>query len=156
MKSIYYYNYQICKLGIVEEDGYITRILFEKLEDDSYIVNESPLIKEANFQLQDYFNGKLKEFDLPLLIRGTDFEKKVYKALLNIPYGQTRSYKDIAEEIGHPKAYRAVGSTNNKNPLPVIVPCHRVIGSKGNLVGYAGGIKLKNQLLELEKIIVVY
>ena len=156
MRSVYYYDFPLCSLGIGEENGYITNIFFKRIEDDFFTERETDIIKEANSQLIKYFKGQIKEFDLALMIKGTDFEKKVYRALIKIPYGQTRTYKDIGEEIGHPRAYRAVGSTNNKNPLPIIIPCHRVIGSNGNLIGYAGGLELKRQLLELEKINVVY
>ena len=95
--------------------------------------------------------GKRKEFDLPLLLKGTPFQKQVWEALLNIPFGETRSYKQIAEAIGNPKAVRAVGMANNKNPLLIVVPCHRVIGANGKLVGYAVGLDKKEFLLKLEK-----
>ena len=113
----------------------------------------SDLLIEAKRQIIEYFGGKRKAFDLPLNFDGcTDFMKSVYHELLKIPYGETASYKDIAERIGCPKGFRAVGLANNKNPLSIIVPCHRVIGSDGKLVGYGGGIDLKIKLLELEKI----
>ena len=99
----------------------------------------------------EYFNGERREFNLPIFIEGTDFQKKVWNALVNIPYGKTCSYKDIAIAIGNEKAVRAVGHANNKNKLPIVIPCHRVIGINGKLVGYAGGIDRKDKLLELEK-----
>lgn len=101
-------------------------------------------------QLQEYFFGKRKTFDLPLAIEGTEFQIKVWKALSEIPYGTTCSYKDIAIKIGNCKASRAVGMANNKNPIPIIVPCHRVIGASGKLVGYAGGLNIKQKLLNVE------
>lgn len=92
------------------------------------------------------------KFDLPLDARGTEFQKKVWNELLRIPYGETKSYKDIAVAIGNEKACRAIGMANNKNPIPIIIPCHRVIGSNGKLVGYAGGLNVKEKLLNIEKI----
>lgn len=111
----------------------------------------TPLSDEVIRQLLEYLDGKRTEFDLPIRMEGTEFQKKVWKALTTIPYGETRSYKDIAIQIGEEKASRAVGMANNKNPIGIIVPCHRVIGAKGNLVGYGGGLELKTRLLELEK-----
>ena len=109
-------------------------------------------LESAAAQFTEYFEGNRKVFDLPLSFDGcTDFMKSVYQELLIIPYGETVSYKYIAEKINCPKAYRAVGLANNKNPLPVIIPCHRVIGSDGKLVGYAGGIDMKSSLLEFER-----
>ncbi|MDB2544637.1 methylated-DNA--[protein]-cysteine S-methyltransferase [Woeseiaceae bacterium] len=105
---------------------------------------------EAIFQLKLYFDGKLKKFSIPTHLSGTKFQIDVVKELENIPYGQTCSYADIANKIGHPKAYRAVGSANGNNSLPIIYPCHRVIASNGGLGGYSGGLQLKSTLLELE------
>lgn len=102
-------------------------------------------------QIIEYLEGRLKEFSLPLDLRGTDFQKKVWFELLKIPYGETRTYKEIAINIGLPKAYRAVGGALNKNPLLIVVPCHRVIGSNGHLVGFGGGLGLKERLLALER-----
>jgi methylated-DNA-[protein]-cysteine S-methyltransferase len=101
-------------------------------------------------QLRAYFEGKLRSFDLPLHPEGTPFQRDVWRALQSIPYGQTRSYADIAREIARPKAVRAVGAANGANPLPIVVPCHRVIGSNGSLTGFGGGIAVKQQLLALE------
>lgn len=106
----------------------------------------------ARRQLQDYFAGGLREFSLPLDMRGTDFQLRVWEALMDIPYGDTVSYKDIAVSIGSPKAVRAVGGANNRNPVPVIVPCHRVIGAGGQMVGYGGGLGIKETLLQLEAV----
>ncbi|MGI5986148.1 MAG: methylated-DNA--[protein]-cysteine S-methyltransferase [Clostridiales bacterium] len=105
----------------------------------------------AASQLNEYFSGKRKNFDLPLEPLGTEFQKKVWAALSEIPYGDTRSYKDIADRVGSPKAARAVGGANNKNPLIIVIPCHRVIGANGDLVGYGCGLDMKRFLLELEK-----
>jgi methylated-DNA-[protein]-cysteine S-methyltransferase len=102
-------------------------------------------------QLKKYLKGKLQRFDCSLDFRGTPFEKKVWSKLAKIPYGQTRSYKEIAQAIGHPKAFRAVGNANGKNSLPLIIPCHRVIESNGGLGGFGHGIQVKKQLLDFEK-----
>lgn len=101
--------------------------------------------------LNDYFAGKRREFCLPLDLRGTGFQLACWRALLEIPYGETRSYSDIAQAIGHPHAYRAVGMSNNRNPVAIIVPCHRVIASSGSLCGYGGGLEVKRRLLDLEQ-----
>jgi methylated-DNA-[protein]-cysteine S-methyltransferase len=101
-------------------------------------------------ELQAYFRGELKSFDVPLEIVGTDFQKRVWNTLRTIPYGQTRTYSEIAAQIGAPRAVRAVGAANGRNPVPIIVPCHRVIGASGSLVGFGGGLEWKRLLLELE------
>ena len=102
-------------------------------------------------ELNEYFAGKRRQFSVPLDLRGTKFQLACWRALLAIPYGETRSYRDIAEVIGHPHAYRAVGMSNNRNPVAIIVPCHRVIASSGSLCGYGGGLDIKRKLLELEQ-----
>ena len=107
-------------------------------------------LSEAERQLAAYFAGELQSFSLPLDMRGTDFQRQVWEALLSVPYGESASYKDIAVRIGNPQAVRAVGGANNRNPVPVIVPCHRIIGAGGSLVGYAGGLGIKSRLLQLE------
>jgi O-6-methylguanine DNA methyltransferase len=101
-------------------------------------------------QLDEYFAGDRREFSIPLDLRGTDFQLKCWRALLDIPYGETRSYRDLAQAIGHPKAFRAVGMSNNRNPIAIVVPCHRVIAADGSLCGYGGGLDIKRKLLELE------
>jgi len=106
----------------------------------------APYLRELN----EYFAGERRDFSLPLDLRGTDFQLKCWHALLAIPYGETRSYRDIAQAIGHPHAYRAVGMSNNRNPVAIVVPCHRVIASSGSLCGYGGGLDLKRKLLEME------
>ena len=102
-------------------------------------------------QLDEYFAGQRREFSIPLDLRGTGFQLACWHALLEIPYGETRSYRDIAQAIGHPHAYRAVGMSNNRNPVAIIVPCHRVIASSGSLCGYGGGLDIKRKLLDLEQ-----
>jgi len=109
-----------------------------------------PLLLEAARQLRAYFAGALREFQLPLDMEGTDFQKRVWRQLTTIPYGETRSYRQIATAIGSPNAVRAVGAANGANPIAIVVPCHRVIGAGGKLVGYGGGLPLKRRLLELE------
>ena len=154
MKNMIYYKSPIGNLIIMEEENAIIKLCFKEQE----ITNikdiqefETPLLKKAKKQLEEYFEGKRKKFDLALRLNGTSFQNKVWKALLNIPYGETRSYKDIAIAVGNEKACRAVGMANNKNPLPIFIPCHRVIGSNGKLIGYAGGLDIKIKLLELER-----
>jgi methylated-DNA-[protein]-cysteine S-methyltransferase len=110
----------------------------------------SPLLQEAVRQLRAYFAGTLREFSLPLDPRGTEFQLRVWRQLETIPYGRICSYSEIAQAIGAPRAVRAVGAANGANPIPIVVPCHRVIGSNGKLVGYGGGLPLKKRLLDLE------
>lgn len=112
--------------------------------------NDFPILVNAAQQLEEYFNNKRKEFDLPLDPIGTDFQKQVWNALSAIPFGQTRSYLDIAVQINNPKAVRAVGGANNRNPIAIVVPCHRVVGANGSLIGFAGGLEAKACLLSLE------
>jgi len=157
MKKIWFYKYKadnfskLLILGIAEENGAICRVFFkEKYKLDGFEEQETSLIKEAAKQLDEYFNKKRKFFNLPLTLYGTDFQKKVWNELLNIPYGKTCSYGELAAIIGNSKASRAVGMANNRNPVVIIIPCHRVIGHDGSLTGYAGGLELKRELLELE------
>lgn len=152
MKFLYCYNTKIGRIRIAEENRYITNIYFEnkELNLDNYEILETDLIKEASVQINEYLNGKRKKFNLPIKPNGRDFKLSVWNRLLEIPYGETNSYKDIAISIENPKACRAVGLANNTNPIPIIIPCHRVIGSNKKLVGYAGGLKIKQFLLDLE------
>ena len=123
-----------------------------KSEKDSAEDKENnPVVQQTIKELEEYFAGNRKVFTVPLDLRGTEFQKKVWEALREIPYGETRSYKEIAEKIGNPKASRAVGMANHRNPIGIVVPCHRVVGANGKLTGYAGGIPMKQALLELEK-----
>ncbi|OYW77159.1 MAG: hypothetical protein B7Z37_05685 [Verrucomicrobia bacterium 12-59-8] len=123
------------------------RVRLSPLQEDS----KHPVLLEAERQLQDYFEGKREMFSLKLdFIGGTEFQQKVWAALLTIPFGETRSYAQIAEQIGNPNAVRAVGTANGKNPISIIAPCHRVIGSNGKLTGFAGGMEAKAYLLKLE------
>ena len=151
------YDFEIGELAICEDNGKIVLVNVVKTKEDieeiakNSIQKETSLIKNTKQQLDEYFAGKRKKFDIPIKLDGTDFQIKVWKELLKIPYGETCSYLDIAKCIGNPKASRAVGMANNKNKIIIIVPCHRVIGSNKKLVGYACGLDVKEKLLELER-----
>ncbi|WP_223596307.1 methylated-DNA--[protein]-cysteine S-methyltransferase [Neobacillus bataviensis] len=145
------------KIRVIADETGIKRVeLFEEdwekyLAEHPYIQEDMELCGEAIRQLDEYFCGTRKEFDLPLSVEGTDFRKKVWNALQTIPYGEVRSYADVAEMIGNPKAVRAVGQANRNNQIPIIIPCHRVIGKSGNLVGYAGShTPIQKMLLDTE------
>ena len=129
-------------------------VLLQKVEKED--INEygikTELSNQVFRQLIEYIEGKRRSFDFPYELRGTDFQKKVWQELCKIPYGETRSYKEIARAIGNEKACRAVGMANNKNPIIIVVPCHRVVGANGKLVGYAGGISMKQYLLDMEQL----
>lgn len=153
MKKIFYYGTLLGKIGIAEEKGQITNLVFENESINENVENEeTDVLKEAISQLNEYLLGERKDFKLPLNPAGTDFQKKDWQALQQIPYGRTVSYGEIAEKIGCPKGARAVGLANNKNPIPIFIPCHRVIGADGSLVGYGAGIDKKIKLLEIEGI----
>lgn len=151
MEKIFFYeNTPVGKLCIGERDGAITRVTWNQIPTDA-VEEETELIRKCKQELDEFFEGKRKTFDLPLAPEGTAFQKKVWDALREIPYGETRTYKDIAIAVDSPKGFRAVGMANNKNPIAIIVPCHRVIGSNGKLVGYAAGMETKTFLLALEQ-----
>lgn len=177
MKNIFFFQTIIGRIGIAEQDNKISNVFFEtdeipggvfmKEKNDTrftesvvsdgmpqckFYINQTNLLKDAGKQLEEYLKGNRTVFDLPLAPSGTDFMKNVWKCLCSIPYGQTRSYREIAEAAGNAKACRAVGMANNRNPIPVFIPCHRVIGTNGSLTGYRGGMELKQKLLELENI----
>ncbi|MDY3874243.1 MAG: methylated-DNA--[protein]-cysteine S-methyltransferase [Megamonas funiformis] len=143
------YQFENISLYLVATETHLINIQFT--QPQKALLQTTELLSMATIQLDEYFQGKRTIFSLPFKLTGTPFQLAVWKELQNIPYGKTTSYKEIAQKINKPKAYRAVGMANNKNPLPIIIPCHRVIGSNGKLIGYAGGLKLKNYLLELEK-----
>jgi len=152
MKNVWYYDYPVGTMGIAQENDVITHVFFKGLGNfDGFEVKETQLIKKTATEIKEYFAGKRKDFDIPLSLSGTDFQRSVWEALQTIPSGETRSYKDIAVQIGKPKACRAVGMANNKNPVAILVPCHRVIGQDGSMTGYAGGIDVKRYLLDVEK-----
>ena len=143
-----YYNSPIGILEIIASDNAVISAMF--IEDMKEITSESQILKEAIKQFDEYFKGTRKDFDIKCEVRGTEFQKKVWKALMEIPYGVTMSYKEMAIAIGNIKATRAVGNANSKNIISIIIPCHRVIGSDKSLTGYAGGLNRKKWLLEHE------
>lgn len=153
----YIYKSKIGNIYITADDETLLSVKFDNKKSASSTVlsidtlEQNKVIKDTVLQLGEYFSGKRKVFELPLKLIGTEFQKKVWKELMNIPYGQTRTYKEIAVLVNNPNACRAVGNANNKNPISIIVPCHRVIGTNGKLVGYAGGKDVKKRLLEYEK-----
>lgn len=144
-----FYDSPVGPMTLVQEGEVLTRLDFNT---PSQAEETTPLLLEARRQLQEYFAGERKAFALPLAPAGTAFQKKVWAALREIPWGETRSYGDIARAIGKPTACRAVGMANGRNPLPVFIPCHRVIGTNGSITGYSGGLEKKKFLLRLEEI----
>lgn len=149
---MHYYKtvpFPIGPVTVMEEGGHIIYIGFTA-DVGKAVKKETPVIRETFRQLSDYFDGDVKTFDIPLKLQGTPFQLKTWAALQTIPYGKTCSYGEIAKQIGNPKASRAVGMANHNNPVSIVVPCHRVIGANGSLVGYGGGLPIKKQLLELE------
>jgi len=157
MSALVYKRYMspIGALSLVANDSYLVSILFEGEQFDDelgedFSENSHEILDDTSTQLDEYFLGTRKTFDLPLLVDGTAFQKVVWNELLNIPYGETISYSEQAARMGNPKAVRAVGATNGKNHLPIVIPCHRVIGKNGTLTGYAGGVDIKKFLLNLE------
>ncbi len=152
MKNLLYIPSPLGRLGVAEQDGALTDLFFANEKTPAGAVeHKSPLLARATAELEEYFEGTRREFTLPLAPAGTPFQKEVWTALLSIPYGETLSYGQVAARIGRPKACRAVGMANNRNPIAIIIPCHRVIGADGSLTGYASGLGIKVSLLELEK-----
>lgn len=149
--NIFFYETDIGRMGIAEEGGSITNVYFETddLPSDAE-TGETPIIGEASRQLKAYLAGELKEFSLPLAPEGTEFMQAMWRLLGEIEYGRTSSYKGIAIAAGLPNGARAAGLACNNNPIPILIPCHRVIGSNGKLTGYRGGLALKKRLLEME------
>lgn len=151
--DLFYYTYNtvIGSLNITADNFYIRYISLGKYKNNNHILKESEIINNAFIQIDEYLNGSRKNFSLNFKYTGTLFQQKVWQSLLHIPYGQTISYKELAENVLSPKSYRAAGSACGKNPLPVIIPCHRVIHSNGNISNYAFGTEVKAYLLNLEK-----
>lgn len=141
----------IGRLMIVQQGEAVKEILFEEKITDAVPIRSTELLLCAQRQLNEYFSGSRKVFSLPLALTGTPFQRKVWQQLTQIPYGEVRSYGQIAQAVGNPKACRAVGAANHCNPIPILVPCHRVVGANGSLTGYAGGLWRKNLLLQLEQ-----
>jgi methylated-DNA-[protein]-cysteine S-methyltransferase len=151
MKTIYHYNSPIGTLKLVCSNEALEELAFCTCKAQN-TQNLPQIILTCKEQLDSYFKGELREFDIPIKFsKGTPFQQSVWQELAKIPYGQTKSYKEIATSINNPKAVRAVGGANNKNPISIIIPCHRVIGADGKLVGYGGELWRKEFLLNLEK-----
>lgn len=153
MKNYFVYKFDVIgKIMIAEKDGFITEVDFVKSNDilNNALLKETALIKKAHIQLLEYFGGKRNFFELPLNPQGTAFQLSCYNKLLNIPYGETRSYQQVAVAVDSPKGCRAVGMAANRNPIAILIPCHRVIGKSGALIGFGGGLEIKKYLLELE------
>ncbi len=173
---LYFYEYDspVGRLRLVEEENALIALslagksqpgaflrrgeltyeqLGARLIETGAIWQETPCLREAHDQLVEYFAGKRREFTIPLRPTGTDFQQRVWQALQTIPYGETRSYGQIAAQIGSPKASRAVGSANHYNPIAIMIPCHRVIGAGGSMVGYGGGLDIKEYLLQREGVL---
>ena len=158
MMRIRHLDSPIGLLTLVASDRGLTHVLFEGQEPadvglpaDLPETDGDPTLETAATQLGEYFAGSRREFDVGLDLRGTDFQKKAWVALADVPYGETRSYGEQAEAIGRPGAFRAVGAANGRNPIPVILPCHRIIGADGSLTGFGGGLDSKRRLLDLEQ-----
>lgn len=143
------YKSKIGLLEIIADEKNL--LIVRKIDLLDSNINKNTITNEVKKQLESYFNKRLKKFDLPLNPGGSDFNKKVWNELINIPFGEVRNYKQIAKNIGNPNAYRAVGNANNKNPILIIIPCHRIIKSDGSIGGYRLGEDIKKQLLDLEK-----
>ena len=148
-------------ITLVEDRGFLVSLIFGDISDgikskkvkfSKFLKNfMSETIEAAFLELDEYFAGKRKEFDVPMNPSGTSFQQKVWSSLISVPYGRVASYKDIAERIGNSKAGRAVGMANNKNKIPIFIPCHRIVSADGSMGGYADGVEIKQKLLELEK-----
>ncbi|MCF6410317.1 methylated-DNA--[protein]-cysteine S-methyltransferase [Alkalihalobacillus sp. EGI L200015] len=140
----------LCRITWPSETFEILKIWVEKQIPETPLTEDEEFVSPYILQLKEYLDGERKEFDIPLDFRGTTFQTSVWEQLTKIPYGETRSYSQIAESLGNPKAVRAVGTANGANPVPIIAPCHRVIGKNAALTGFAGGLRIKEKLLQLE------
>lgn len=152
MNTICYFSTAIGKIGLVANETAVLRLLFDGETDSEQPMERSTaLLQDAGGQLLDYLAGRRRQFALPLAPTGTAHLRRIWDAVSAIPYGQTRSYRQIAAALGNPRSARVIGLANHRNPLPIFIPCHRVIGSDGQLTGYRGGLPLKQTLLELEQ-----
>ncbi len=154
MFKIYGYRYNFPVFGLISIEATEDTVLRVSFSDKFCFSKEEaeiPLIKEAFIQLSEYFLGIRKNFSLPISFSGSEFQNKIWRGLQVIPYGETRSYKEVGELVGILRGYRAIGKAVNRNPLAIIIPCHRVIGSNGRLIGYAGGLRIKQELIRLEQ-----
>ena len=145
-----YLETEIGRLYLAEEDGFIVRISSGQAPVGD-TQGDSPLLEQAAIEVQEYLAGRRQEFSVPVKAKGTSFQEKVWAALRQIPFGETRSYGEVAKMVGNPKGARAVGMACNRNPVLLMIPCHRVVGSSGKLVGFACGLSMKEKLLNLEK-----
>ncbi len=156
MKQYCYYQSPIGRLLLIGEQGLLEEIHFPNSADHAVIEDnwhhDEECFADVLQQLEEYFAGDRRSFKVKMRLKGTDFQRRVWQELRQVPYGETASYGEIAERIDNPKACRAVGGANGKNPIPIIVPCHRIIGNDGSLTGFGGGLELKKKLLRIEKI----
>jgi len=150
MKYTWIIETPIGHLSLLATEKYLLKISFGGIESDATI-KQTPIIKKTEQELKEYFNGKRTKFTIPINTIGTEFQKQVWNKLTEIPYGTTISYKELATSVKGKNYSRAVGMANNRNPIPIIIPCHRVVGTKGELVGYRGGVDIKEKLINLEK-----
>lgn len=158
MTSTRHLDSPIGRLRLVATDRGLSRLLFDQQEGEAFESqngdagpDEHPVLETATAQLGEYFAGQRREFDIPLDLKGTDFQRAAWSVLAGVPYGETRSYRQQAEAIGRPEAVRAVGAANGANPVPIVLPCHRIVGSDGSLTGYGGGLSIKEYLLNHEQ-----
>ena len=152
MKKAFFYDMDIGRIGIAENGRAVTNVFFgNTVAPDAYQQEETALLQQAAREIREYLEGARRVFCVPVEMEGTCFEKAVWQELCAIPYGQTRTYGELARGLGKPGASRAVGRANGRNPLSLLVPCHRVIGAGGKLTGYAGGVAVKEKLLSLER-----
>ncbi len=150
-KKYFFYETMLGKIGIAERSGAITDIFFASQSETPVGTEEETfIIKKAYKQLDEYLHKRRKDFHLPVLMEGTEFQVKVWREITKIPYGKTKTYAEIAEAVGSRRAARAVGQTANRNPIAIVIPCHRVIGDSGKLIGYAAGLNFKSMLLDIE------
>ena len=148
--DFYRFDTPLGPMALASEEEAIVRLYLPNTPTPRLMSRETPLLARGRDQLLEYMAGRRKTFDLPLAPQGTPFQQRVWAALRDIPYGQTRSYREIAQAVDCPKGFRAVGLANNRNPIPIFIPCHRVLGADGSLTGYAGGLELKKALLSIE------
>lgn len=149
--EFYLFETSLGTMGLEEEEGALVRLRLPGQPMPRIASRPTPLLLRGEQQLVEYLEGRRRDFDLPLAPKGTPFQQRVWAALRDIPWGETRTYRDIARAVDCPKGFRAVGMANNRNPLPIFIPCHRVVGADGSLTGYAGGLEMKRALLELER-----
>lgn len=148
--ALYLFETPLGRMGLMSHGADIVRLFLPNSPTPRMASMATPLLEAGRKQLLEYMAGERKVFDLPLAPQGTPFQEKVWRALTEIPWGETRSYGDIARAVDNPKGYRAVGMANNRNPIPILIPCHRVVGADGSMTGYGGGLELKQALLTLE------